>query len=214
MKNFFLEFKKFVTRGNIVDMAVGVIVGSSFTAVVNGLSNFILKPIINAIIFLIMGKGGLENVYTPLVKNYMLNDAGEYILNEAGEKILDLANSIYIDWGAFISAIINFLIIAFVLFSIVKILNSLNDAREKAEAAADIYSNEKKEIRKIRKQLKVTKEEAKAILEQRRAEAAAKAAEEKRIADEKAATEAKLAEEKAMANTLLLTEIRDLLKNK
>ena len=47
MKKFFAEFKKFITRGNIVDMAVGVIVGSSFTAIVNGLSNNILKPIIN-----------------------------------------------------------------------------------------------------------------------------------------------------------------------
>ena len=51
MKKFFEEFKKFITRGNVVDMAVGVIVGSSFTAIVNGLSNFILKPIINALLF-------------------------------------------------------------------------------------------------------------------------------------------------------------------
>jgi len=47
MKKFFAEFKKFITRGNVVDMAVGVIVGSSFTAIVNALSNNILKPIIN-----------------------------------------------------------------------------------------------------------------------------------------------------------------------
>ena len=45
------EFKKFINRGNIVDMAVGVIVGSSFTAVVNGLSNFVLKPLINALLY-------------------------------------------------------------------------------------------------------------------------------------------------------------------
>ena len=47
MKNFFGEFKKFITRGNVVDMAVGVIVGGAFTAIVNGLSNYVLKPIIN-----------------------------------------------------------------------------------------------------------------------------------------------------------------------
>ena len=46
MKKFFEEFKKFITRGNVVDMAVGVIVGSAFTSIVNGLSNFILKPFI------------------------------------------------------------------------------------------------------------------------------------------------------------------------
>ena len=202
IKKFFGEFKTFITRGNILDMAVGVIVGGAFTGIVNGLSNNVLKPLINWLLAVVIGDGGLEGAITMLSPAY----------DEAGAVIL--ADSIYIDWGAFISAIINFLIIAFVLFSIVKILNSLNDAREKAEAAADTYSNEKKEIRKIRKELKVKKEEAKAILTQRRAEAAAKAAEEKRLADEKAAAEAKLAEEKAMAITLLLTEIRDLLKNK
>ena len=51
MKNFFAEFKKFITRGNVVDMAVGVIVGSSFTAIVNGMSNFILKPLVNWLLY-------------------------------------------------------------------------------------------------------------------------------------------------------------------
>ena len=54
IKNFFGEFKKFITRGNVLDMAVGVIVGGAFTAIVNGLSNFILKPIINYLLFLIL----------------------------------------------------------------------------------------------------------------------------------------------------------------
>ena len=49
-KSFVAEFKTFILRGNIVDMAVGVIVGGAFTAVVNGLSNFVLKPIINWIL--------------------------------------------------------------------------------------------------------------------------------------------------------------------
>ena len=55
MKNIIQEFKKFVMRGNIVDMAVGVIVGSSFTAIVNALSNNILKPLINYLLALIFG---------------------------------------------------------------------------------------------------------------------------------------------------------------
>ena len=54
MKKFFAEFKKFITRGNVVDMAVGVIVGGAFTAIVNGLSNFVLKPIINWVLALIL----------------------------------------------------------------------------------------------------------------------------------------------------------------
>ena len=55
MKKFFQEFKKFITRGNIVDMSVGVIVGGAFTAIVNGLTNNILKPLINGLISLILG---------------------------------------------------------------------------------------------------------------------------------------------------------------
>ena len=63
---FFAEFKKFITRGNVLDMAVGVIVGGAFTAIVNGLSNFILKPLINALLAKILGGNALEQVYTFL----------------------------------------------------------------------------------------------------------------------------------------------------
>ncbi|MBE6600077.1 MAG: large conductance mechanosensitive channel protein MscL [Ruminococcaceae bacterium] len=124
MKKFFGEFKKFITRGNVVDMAVGVIVGSSFTAIVNGLSNFILKPLINWVLALIMGANSLDKVFT------MLQPAYKDIVNEAGDVIgqeIDLANSIYIDWGSFINAIINFFLIALVLFTIVKIINKVRE---------------------------------------------------------------------------------------
>ena len=208
MKNFFLEFKKFVTRGNIVDMAVGVIVGSSFTAVVNGLSNFILKPIINAIIFLIMGKGGLENVYTPLVKNYMLNDAGEYILNEADEKILDLANSIYIDWGAFISAVINFFIVAFVLFCIVRTINKIREGGKKLEEEARSSRPSKEDRREMRRRgIKFSDTDAVAAYFEEKAQ---KEAEAKAAAEEKA----RLEKEANPSTEELLKQIRDLLKDK
>ncbi len=114
MKKFFKEFKTFITRGNVLDMAVGVIVGGAFTAIVNSLSNNILKPIINWLLALIMGKDALSEVYTFLTKTTL----------EDGT--IDLANSIYIDWGAFINAIINFLLIALVLFMIVKSINKFN----------------------------------------------------------------------------------------
>ena len=71
MKKFFSEFKKFITRGNVVDMAVGVIVGSSFTAIVNALSNTILKPIINWLLATIFGKDSLKEIYTFLVESYV-----------------------------------------------------------------------------------------------------------------------------------------------
>ncbi len=205
IKQFFGEFKKFITRGNVLDMAVGVIVGGAFTAIVNGLSNNILKPIINWLIALVLGREGLSGAITMLSPAYQTDAT-------TGAQTLDLAASIYIDWGAFISAIINFLLIAFVLFSIVKIMNGINEAAEKA--AEGLFSNEDKEVLKIKHQMKVSREEAKKIFDERVAEAKAKQEEEARIAAEKAEEEARIAEEKATANTRLLEEIRDLLKNK
>lgn len=126
IKKFFGEFKKFITRGNVLDMAVGVIVGGAFTAIVNGLSNFILKPLINWLIAVLIGEEGLSGAITMLSPAY--DDAGALVL----------AESIYIDWGSFISAIINFLLIAFVLFSIVKIMNSIAEAREQKIGRAHV----------------------------------------------------------------------------
>ena len=91
MKKFFGEFKTFITRGNVLDMAVGVIVGGAFTGIVNGLSNYILKPIINFLLALILGEKGLTGAVSVLSPAYDANGA------------LDLAHSIYIDWGAFIT---------------------------------------------------------------------------------------------------------------
>ena len=119
MKKFFGEFKKFITRGNVVDMAVGVIVGSSFTAIVNAMSNNILKPIINWILALLFGANSLSELYTFLKRATTLDDSGA--------EVLDLANSIYIDWGTFINAVINFLLVALVLFTIVKVFNTFKD---------------------------------------------------------------------------------------
>ncbi len=204
VKNFFGEFKKFITRGNVLDMAVGVIVGGAFTAIVNGMSNYILKPIINWVLALIIGKEGLSGAITMLSPAYkdVLNDAGEVIATE-----LDLAASIYIDWGSFISAIINFLLIAFVLFLIVRTINRISEAQSSG-------MDEKKEIYKIRRERKVSKKEAMAILQAQKDEAAAAKIEADRLAAEQAEADAAAAEAKAMANTRLLEEIRDLLKNK
>lgn len=115
MKKLFNEFKAFISRGNVLDMAVGVIIGSAFTAIVTALTNGILKPLINEVIFLINGGKEADNVFTVLHPVY------------GADGTLDLANSIYIDWGAFISAIINFFLIALTIFLIVKIINKVHD---------------------------------------------------------------------------------------
>ena len=131
VKKFFGDFKKFITKGNVVDMAVAVIVGAAFTAIINALSNGILKPIINWIIAKIIGADSLEEAYTFLTKATKVDDTGA--------EVVDLANSIYIDWGTFINAIINFFLVAMTLFVIARIARRLvNKAKEKqlAEAAA------------------------------------------------------------------------------
>lgn len=136
MKKFFKEFLTFIKRGNVLDMAVGVIVGSAFTAIVTALSNGILKPLINWVLALVGGdSNALESAYTILKATYTVNDAGE--------KVLDLANSIYIDWGAFVSAIINFILIAFVVFCIVK---AINKARELADIDAMMTAKVQKKL--------------------------------------------------------------------
>lgn len=118
MKKFFKEFGEFIQRGNVVDLAVGVIIGTAFTAIVTALSDKIIMPIINYVLALILGKNTLTEVYTFLKEV------------RTAEGALDLESSIYIDWGAFISAIIKFLIIAFVLFTIVKTINNLQKRNE------------------------------------------------------------------------------------
>ena len=210
MKKFFAEFKKFITRGNVVDMAVGVIVGSSFTAIVNALSNNILKPIINWILALVFGKDSLSEVFTFLKRVDTTKDVLDAEGNVIGAEIVpDLAQSIYIDWGTFINAIINFLLIAFVLFCIVKFINGVKAKQQEvaAEVKGSLTKEQKKELKAQGINLR-DKAAVKAYFDKKaQAEAEAKAAEE-------AAAKLK-AEQDRLANPTtedLLKEIRDLLK--
>ncbi len=188
LKGFFGEFKQFITRGNVMDMAVGVIVGGAFTAIITALSDHILKPVINWLLALIFGKNSLTEIYTFLKPAYV-------------DGQIDLANSIYIDWGAFINAIINFLIIAFVLFCIVK---GYSLANARANLVGGVATDERKAVAAYRRQ-GMTKAQAKAKYAEDVAKAEAEKAEQERL--EKEAEEAK-----ATANTRLLEEIRDTLK--
>ena len=195
MKKFFAEFKKFITRGNVVDMAVGVIVGSAFTAIVNGLSNFILKPLINYLLAMILGKDTLSDIHTMLLP--------AYTADEAGNQVLDLSNSIYIDWGSFINAIINFFLIAFVLFCIVRAFNRMRDNQKEAA--------EKAKGRKARKaDRKLMKAEG-INLRDKAAVAAWYAARAEKAAAEAAAAAA-AAEEQARLDRLANPTTEDLLR--
>lgn len=166
MKKFFAEFKTFITRGNVMDMAVGVIVGGAFTAIVNALSNNILKPIINWLLAVIFGSDSLAGIMTYLKT--------AYTVDEAGNRIIDTANSIFIDWGTFINAIISFLLTAFVLFCIVKMFNRLNSGKvgkyDKADVEAmkaqGIKLTDKEAVEKYFADKAATEEAAKAAAEE------------------------------------------------
>ena len=204
MKKFFAEFKKFITRGNVVDMAVGVIVGSSFTAIVNALSNNILKPLINYLLALIFGANSLSEVYTFLQKGYkdVLDEAGNVIGQE-----LDLAQSIYIDWGAFINAIINFFLIALVLFTIVKIINGVRNSQKSWVDGLDDYIPSREERKEMKKRgIKMSDKVAVAAYYAEKAAA---------IEAEKAAAEEKARQERLANPTTedLLKDILKMLKN-
>ena len=119
MKKFFNDFKAFITRGNVLDMAVGLIVGSAFTSIVNSLVNDIITPFLG-----LFSKDGFTGLYLGIwesgvaatdvtLKNGAVIAAGEPIFRT------------YIFYGSFIQTIVNFLVIAFSVFCIVKIVNGL-----------------------------------------------------------------------------------------
>jgi large conductance mechanosensitive channel len=134
------EFKTFIAKGNVLDMAVGIIIGAAFTAIVGSLVADIINPVIGMFI------GGIDfsNYYFDL-------SMGGYESLEAAKK----AGAPLIMYGLFINAIIKFLIVAFVVFILVKNVNRLKDKMVKAEAAAPAPTPEEVVLlREIRDALK------------------------------------------------------------
>ena len=119
------EFKKFISRGNILDLAVGVVIGTAFTAIVNALVQQILMPIVSLAV-----PGGLDGLVT------VLNPAEAVVTAETSTTIkywgvtynADVVN--VINWGILINAIINFILIAIILFIILKVFTTLNNKRK------------------------------------------------------------------------------------
>lgn len=121
------EFKAFINRGNVIDLAVGVIIGGAFSAIVTALTSQIFTPLINWALSAAGGKGALENARTILGETY-------YVTAGDPSSGVDWAATNYIDWGAFISAVINFLLIAVILFVIVKMINTADKKKKELEA--------------------------------------------------------------------------------
>lgn len=104
MKKFFKEFKEFISKGNVMDMAVGIIIGGAFTAIVTSLVEDIISPILGLF-------GGLN----------------------FSEMSVTLLGDVTLNYGSFITAIINFLIMALVIFALIKALNSASKRMKKTE---------------------------------------------------------------------------------
>ncbi len=107
----FKEFKKFIMRGNVVDLAVGVIIGGAFSKIVSSLVNDLIMPLLG----LILGKVNFSDL--------------KYIIRPATEGVAELA----IRYGAFLQSVIDFLIIALSIFLIIKLLASLKKKKEEVE---------------------------------------------------------------------------------
>lgn len=143
MKKLFKEFKEFISRGSVLDLAVGMIIGAAFTAIITSVVNYVLKPIIALIP---IGNGG--EFKSVLKTIYTLSDGTVYTI--WGNKALTaqqaalvaadssaVVNEIAIIWSEVISAVITFLATALVLFIIIKAINTAKKAAEKAKADAE-----------------------------------------------------------------------------
>ena len=130
----FDEFKTFINKGNAMALAVGTIIGGAFSGITKSVTNDLIMPLVN----IFMGGADFSELKFELPR---LVPVYEDVLNEAGEVIDKVYVPHYLTYGNFISAVINFLIMAVVVFFIVKAMNTLTEAatrkeREAAEAAA------------------------------------------------------------------------------
>ena len=156
MKKLIKEFKEFISRGNVMDLAVGMIIGAAFTAIITAVVNGILKPLINLIP---LSETGLQTI----LRHAVVDEEGN-ILTEA----------LILDWGAVISAIITFILTALVLFIIIKAYNKAQKGLGKVKKGFLVLL--KPEVRALRKEGK-SYAEIRAI-DAEKAAAAAKAAAE------------------------------------
>ncbi|MGM9636735.1 MAG: large conductance mechanosensitive channel protein MscL [Eubacteriales bacterium] len=120
MRKFIKEFRDFINKGNVIDMAVAVIIGGAFSPIVNALVNNIIMPVIGKLVGN-MDFTDLKTVLTPAV----LDEAGEVVTAEVA-----------IGWGVLIGAVINFLIIALCIFVMLKIVLAAKNSSDKIKKAA------------------------------------------------------------------------------
>ena len=183
---FFKDFKAFITKGNVIDMAVGVVIGGSFGKIVTGLVNYIINPFVG----IFLKSGSLDSIKTIIVEGVEAQDA---VLNEAGEVVtpaVEAVAEVAILWGTWFQTILDFLITAFCIFIVLRIIMVIKKRAERKELEAA--------------EKKAAEEKA----------AADKAAAEAAVAAAAAAEKQARLDESVLKQEALLTEIKELLKNK
>jgi large conductance mechanosensitive channel len=139
MSGFFQEFKEFAMRGNVVDLAVGLIIGAAFGAIVNSLVNDVIMPPIG----LVMGNVDFSDLFINL-------SGQEYASLGAARE----AGAPVVAYGAFINAVINFVIVAFVIFLLIKGMNRLRERQEAAPEETPVPPRQETLLQEIRDILK------------------------------------------------------------
>lgn len=137
MKKFFEEFKAFAMRGNVIDLAVGIIIGSAFSKITNSLVNDIIMPAVS--IFL----GGIDFTDWKLVLKQAVLENGQ-----------EVSAAITINYGTFLSTVLDFIILAFSIFCMVKAINRLHRKEKAQEPAPAEPSEQEKLLTEIRDLLK------------------------------------------------------------
>ena len=125
------EFKTFAIKGNAMALAVGTIIGAAFSTITKSLTDDIIMPIIN----IFMGGADFSEAKVALPRMPWVEPTYETIVNEKGEEVVQLVEN-YLTYGNLISAIINFVILALVVFWLVKGLNKLTEIGKKKEEEA------------------------------------------------------------------------------
>jgi large conductance mechanosensitive channel len=123
--SFIKEFKKFALRGNLVDIAVAFVMGGAFGKVVSTFTDKMVAPIIGIL------TGG-QNFND---KKIVLKQAAEEVKDPSGNVIIQASKEVDLEWGAFVTSVIDFMIVALVMFVIIKAINALKKKEEEAPAA-------------------------------------------------------------------------------
>ena len=130
-KSLWKEFTEFAIKGNAMALAVGTIIGGAFSTITKSLTNDLIMPVVN----IFLGGADFSEAKIPLPKMPWVEPTYETVVNAAGEEVVQEVQN-YLTYGNFISAVINFFILAVVVFLIVKGLNKLSEIGKKKEAEA------------------------------------------------------------------------------